>query len=117
MRYVFIVTFKPGRVPLKLSVPADHLTAPDDYFDAQSGFPKRSSVDQVFRHFNFAGKILVHRNVDLLGRIQSRHSSGPQIEHGGNGTGINVGFSFRVKAIEFTFSRRSQVAGQAAYTF
>ena len=35
------------------------------YF-AQLGFPKPSSFDQVFRHFNFAGEIRVHRNVDLL---------------------------------------------------
>ena len=110
-------TFKPEHMPLRFSITAYRLTAPAASYDSLMGFPEPSTLDQVFRHLNFAAEILVHRNVDLLvGYNVGIHQELRLAETGGS-AGLTFGFSVRVRAFELTFSRSAYVPGQAGYTF
>ncbi|HTF17957.1 MAG TPA: type IX secretion system protein PorQ [Chryseolinea sp.] len=110
-------TFKPEHMPVRFSVTAYRLTSPVAYYDSLSGLPKPSTFDQVFRHLNFAGEILVHRNVDLMVGYNYGVHQELKLTDSGGGAGLTFGFSVRVRALEFTCSRSGYVAGQAGYAF
>ena len=107
-------TFKPERLPLRLSVTVLRLSNWRAYYDSLSG-PKPTTLDQVARHLNFAAEVLLHRNVDLMIGYNHGIHQELKLDNGGGAPGLTFGLSVRVRSFEFTFSRSAYVAGQAGY--
>jgi hypothetical protein len=111
-------TFKPEHMPFRISITGHNLLRKSvTYYDAQGGVEKPGTFDKVLRRFNFATEILIHKNVDLLIAYNYKTHQELKLANGGGGAGICFGFSARVKAFEFAFSRGGYVAGSAGYTF
>jgi hypothetical protein len=110
-------TFKPEHMPLRFSLTAYALTRKDvTYYDPASGDDEPGTLDKVLRRINFGAEILFHRNVNLLLGYNYLQHQELKLEEGGGGAGISLGFSARIKAFEFVFSRSGYVAGNGGYT-
>jgi hypothetical protein len=111
-------TFKPSHMPLRFSATAYNLVnknlLPDDPALTDDD---PSSVEKIFAHLNFAGEILLHRNVNLLLGYNYLHHKNLKLENAGGGAGLNLGFSASIKAVDFVVSRSGYVAGTASYAF
>lgn len=110
-------TFKPEHLPVRFSVSVYRLTAPSAGYDSLYGIPEASAFDRVLQHFNFGAEILVHRNVDLLVGYNYGVHRDMRLEDGGGTAGLSLGFSVRVRSLEFNFSRTTYTVGQAGYAF
>lgn len=105
------ITFRPEHMPIRFSLTAHRLAQPGEV-PAEDV----SLLDKVFRHFNFATEILVHRNVNiLLGYNYGLHQE-LKLENAGGGAGLTYGFAAHIKTVDFAFSRSTYVAGSASYT-
>jgi hypothetical protein len=109
-------TFKPEHMPLRFSFTAYNLVNDLDYMNPSTG-DEPGTLDKVLRHFNFGAEVLIHRNVNVLVGYNYLTHQELKLENGGGGAGLSLGFSARIKAVEFCFSRAGYVMGQAGYTF
>jgi hypothetical protein len=111
-------TFKPEHMPLRFSITAYNLTKPDVvYYNASVDEQKPKTLQKILGHVNFGSEILIHRNVNILVGYNYLLHRSLKLEAGGAGAGFSFGFSARVKAFEFVFSRSGYVAGSAGYSF
>jgi hypothetical protein len=110
------VTFQPEHMPLRFSFTVHRLMNNEALTYASDGARKTGLVDKMFRHFNFATEVLLHKNVNaLLGYNFGRHQE-LKLGNGGGGAGVCFGFSARVRTAEFVFSRSTYVAGSPSYS-
>jgi hypothetical protein len=109
-------TFKPEHMPLRFSITAYNFGQSDLTYYAGSSIPQNPrKFDRVLRHFNFATEVLLHRNINLMAAYNYLSHQDLKLQNGGGGAGISLGFSARIKAIEFVFSRSAYIVGTAAY--
>jgi hypothetical protein len=110
-------TIKPEHMPFRFSFTIYRLIQSKavDYVQNQEADP--STLQQVFRHFNFGGEILLHRNVNILVGYNFGIHQELKLEDAGGSAGLSFGFSARIKSMEFVFSRSTFVAGSAGYAF
>jgi hypothetical protein len=110
-------TIKPQHMPFRFSLTAYRLIGSEAVEYTQNTWTSPSMLQKVLRHFNFGGEILLHRNINiLLGYNYATHQE-LRLENAGGSAGLSYGFSARIKAIEFVFSRRTFVASSAGYAF
>lgn len=109
-------TFKPAHMPFRFSVTVYRLTDSEavEYTGGQPEVP--GTLGKVFRHFNFATELLLHRNVNLLLGYNYGIRQEMKLENLGGSAGFSAGFSARIKSFEFVFSRSTYVIGSAAYS-
>jgi hypothetical protein len=107
-------TFKPAHMPLRFSITAYRLIQSKAVNYDQTVQTDPSTIQKIFRHFNFGAELLLHRNVNILVGYNYGVHQELKIPNGG-GAGLSVGFSARVKSVEFVFSRSTYVAGAAGY--
>ncbi len=111
-------TFKPEHMPLRFSITAYNLLKTGiPYYNAADGEEEPGAFNKILRRFNFGIEILFHRNVNALVAYNYNTHQELKLVNGGAGAGICLGFSARIKAVEFVFSRGGYVAGQGGYTF
>ena len=111
-------TFKPEHMPLRFSITAYHLAKSDvTYYDPNGVEEEPGALNKVLRRFNFGTEILLHRNVNVMVGYNYAVHQELKLLNGGGGAGVTFGFSARIKAVEFVFSRGGYVAGNAGYTF
>jgi hypothetical protein len=110
-------TFKPEHMPLRFSVTAYNLGSDFAYYNDSGANEDPGTLDKVLRHFNFGVELLLHRNVNVLLGYNNLIHQELKLEQAGGGSGLSFGFSARIKAFEFVFSRSSYVVGKAAYNF
>jgi hypothetical protein len=108
------VTFKPEHMPFRFSLTAYDLAQRDntDELGIES-----SSLSKIFRHLNFGGEILLHRNFNLLLGYNYRVHQDLKLEDGGGTAGVSVGLMARIKSFEVVMSRSTYVIGSAGYGF
>lgn len=112
------ITFKPEHMPFRFSITAYNLARSDaTYFDQGSGQEEPGGLNKLLRRFNFGAELLIHRNVNILAGYNYLIHQELKLENSGGGSGISFGFSARIKALEFVFSRSSYVVGNAGYSF
>jgi hypothetical protein len=110
-------TIKPQHMPFRFSLTAYRLIGSEAVEYSQDAWTSPSTLQKVLRHFNFGGEILLHRNINLLlGYNYGTHQE-LKLENAGGSAGLSYGFSARIKAIEFVFSRRTFVSASAGYSF
>lgn len=111
------VTFKPEHMPFRFSFTAHRIVDSPavSFTDGQAGTP--SGFARFSRHFNFATELLLHRNVNLLFGFNSARHQELRLEDGGGGSGVTLGFSARIKSVEFVFSNSTYVAGSNSVSF
>jgi len=109
-------TFKPEHMPLRFSFTIFNLIKDLTYLNPATG-EEPSTLDKLFRHVNFGAEILIHQNVNVLVGYNYLLHQELKLENGGGGAGLSLGFSARIKSIEFCFSRAGYMAGNAGYTF
>lgn len=107
-------TIKPEHMPFRFSITAYRLIG-SEVVESQDSTP--SGLDKVLRHFNFAGELLLHRNVNILFGYNYGVHQELKLENAGGSAGISYGFSARIKTVEFVFSRRTMAAQSAGYAF
>jgi hypothetical protein len=107
-------TFRPMHMPLRFSLTAYRLIQSKAVNYDQALQTQPSTLQKIFRHFNFGAELLLHRNVNILFGYNYGVHQELKIPQGG-GAGLSVGFSARVKSVEFIFSRSTFVAGAAGY--
>jgi hypothetical protein len=110
-------TFKPQHMPLRFSITGYNFVNSYNVYQNSQDTKKPGALDKVLRRFNFATEVLIHRNVNLMIGYNYRQHQELKLPNGGSGAGISLGFSAKVKAAEFVFSRSGFVAGKAGYTF
>lgn len=111
-------TFKPEHMPIRFSVTAYNLSRSGiPYYNPADGEDEPGAFNKILRRFNLGMEILLHRNVNALFAYNFNTHQELKLVNGGAGAGICFGFSARIKAVEFVFSRGGYVAGQGGYTF
>lgn len=111
-------TFKPKHMPIRFSLTAYNLLKSGiPYYNPADGEEEPGAFNKILRRFNFGMEILLHRNVNALLAYNYNTHQELKLVNGGAGAGICFGFSARIKAVEFVFSRGGYVAGQGGYTF
>jgi hypothetical protein len=108
------VTIKPEHMPFRFSLTAYDLTQRDNLSDLGI---ESSSLGKIFRHLNFGGEILLHRNFNILLGYNYRVHQDLKLEDGGGAAGISLGLMARIKAFEVVMSRSTYVVGSAGYGF
>lgn len=108
------LTFKPEHMPFRFSLTAYDLTGRDER-DALG--IESSTVGNLFRHLNFGGEILLHRNFNVLLGYNYRIHQDLKLEEGGGVAGISLGLMARIKAFELVMSRSTYMIGSAGYGF
>lgn len=111
------VTFKPEHMPVRFSCTAYRLADPDAFYGPASGTAELSVFDRVFRHFNFAGEVLVHRHVDVIMAYNYGIRQELKVADRPGGSGLSLGVSLHMKAFDFTMSRSTYATGISGYTF
>jgi hypothetical protein len=112
------MTFKPQHMPLRFSITAYHLAKTDvTYYDPNGQEEEPGTLNKILRRFNFGTEILFHKNVNVMVGYNYAVHQELKLLNGGGGAGITFGFSARIKALEFVFSRGGYVAGNAGYSF
>lgn len=111
-------TFKPEHMPIRFSLTAYNLLRSGiPYYNPADGEEEPSAFNKILRRFNLGMEILLHRNVNALIAYNYNTHQELKLANGGAGAGLCFGFSARIKAVEFVFSRGGYVAGQGGYTF
>lgn len=111
-------TFKPEHMPIRFSLTAYNLFRSGiPYYNAADGEEEPGAFNKILRRFNLGMEILLHRNVNALIAYNYNTHHELKLVNGGAGAGLCFGFSARIKAVEFVFSRGGYVAGQGGYTF
>lgn len=110
------VTFKPEHMPFRFSLSAYQLASLDEVSGTREPV-EVSAPGRILRHFNFAGELLLHRNVNVLVGYNYRIHQELKLENGGGMAGVSFGFSARIKSFELVFSRSTYVVGNAGYGF
>jgi hypothetical protein len=111
-------TFKPEHMPIRFSLTAYNLLKSGiPYYNPADGEEEPGTINKILRRVNFGMEILLHRNVNALLAYNYNTHQELKLVNGGAGAGICFGFSARIKAVEFVFSRGGYVAGQGGYTF
>jgi hypothetical protein len=107
-------TVKPEHMPFRFSLTAYDLTRHDN---VSALGVESSSLGKVFRHLNFGGEILLHRNFNILLGYNYRVHQDLKLEEGGGAAGISLGLMARIKSFELVMSRSTYVVGNAGYGF
>jgi hypothetical protein len=107
-------TIKPEHMPFRFSLTAYDLTRHDN---VSALGVESSSLGKVFRHLNFGGEILLHRNFNILLGYNYRVHQDLKLEEGGGAAGISIGLMARIKSFELVMSRSTYVVGNAGYGF
>ena len=111
-------TFKPEHMPLRFSITAYNLTKKGvTYYDRDGDQEEPNGLNKILRRFNFGAEILLHRNVNVLIGYNYAVRQELKLESVSGTAGIALGFSARIKSIEFVFSRNGYVIGNAGYGF
>jgi hypothetical protein len=110
-------SIKPEHMPVRFSITTYRLiqSSAVSYDNATRTSP--TTLQRVFRHFNFGLEVLLHRNVNLLAGYNYGIRQELKLEDAGGSAGFSFGFSARIKRLEFVFSRNTYVAGTAGYSF
>jgi hypothetical protein len=108
------LTFKPEHMPFQFSITAYDLTGRDEL--SALGI-KSSALGKIFRHLNFGGEILLHRNFNVLLGYNYRVHQDLKLEDGGGAAGISLGLMAHIKSFELVMSRSTYVIGSAGYGF
>lgn len=111
-------TFKPEHMPARFSFTAFNLNRPDATFDdpADPG-DNPNTFQNVISHLNIGAELLLHRNVNVLVGYNFLARQTLRLPNGGGPAGLALGFSARIKTVDFVFSRTAFVAGAASYSF
>lgn len=112
-------TFKPEHMPLRFSITAYQFSNGGRdiaYYEPSNGLQisEPSGFDKFARHFVIGTELLLSKNVNV--RLGYNHLVRKELslESKAGGAGISYGFMFRVKAIEFAYSKGGyHVAGGA----
>lgn len=112
------ITFKPEHMPFRFSITAYNLAKSSvTYVDPGSNKEEPNGLNKLLRRFNFGAELLLHKNVNILAGYNYLVHQELKLENGGGTAGVSFGFSARIKALEFVFSRSSYVVGNAGYSF
>ncbi|HPH46637.1 MAG TPA: type IX secretion system protein PorQ [Chryseolinea sp.] len=112
------VTFKPEHMPLRFSFTGYNLASSNvTYYNAVAGDEEPGTLDKILRRINIGAEILLHKNVNVLVGYNYLIHQELKLENAGGSAGLSFGFSARIKAVEFVFSRSAYVIGNAAYNF
>lgn len=111
-------TIKPQYMPFRFSLTAFNLISPDaTYDDPGIDEDDAKAVDKILAHLNIGAELLLHRNVNILFGYNFLNHQALKLENAGGGAGVTVGFSAKIKTVDFVFSRMGYVAGTGAYAF
>lgn len=112
------MTLKPKHMPLRFSLTAFNLITPNVNYDAPTDeADDPTTVGKLLAHLNVGGELLLHRNVNILFGYNFLNHQALKLETAGGGAGVTVGFSVKIKTVDFVFSRMGYVAGTGAYAF
>jgi hypothetical protein len=112
-------TFKPEHMPFRFSISAYQFANGDReiaYFEPASGLQsdEPGRFDKFARHFVIGTELLISNNVNLRFGYNHLVRQELRLDTKAGGAGISYGFMFRVKAIEFAYSKGGyHVAGGA----
>ncbi|MFZ6012226.1 MAG: type IX secretion system protein PorQ [Bacteroidota bacterium] len=111
-------TIKPEHMPIRFSLTAFNLAKKAlAYDDPKNADARPTSLEKILSHLNFGAEVLFHRNINLLVGYNYLNHQALKLSDGGGGAGLSLGFSARIKSVEFVFSRSGYVAGNAGYSF
>jgi len=104
------VTFKPEHMPFRFSVTAYQFgNGGEDiaYYEPLNGLQNEEPgrFDKFARHFVIGTELLLSKNVNVRFGYNHLVRKELSLEAKSGGAGISYGFMFRVKAIEFAYSR------------
>jgi hypothetical protein len=112
------VTFKPEHMPLRFSFTGYNLASSNvTYYNSAAGDEEPGTLDKILRRINIGAEILLHKNVNILVGYNYLIHQELKLENAGGSAGLSFGFSARIKAVEFVFSRSAYVVGNAGYNF
>ena len=122
------VSFKPERMPLRLSITAHQLQNFDIAFDDPSddgkvdalGNPldeEISFADKLARHFTLGGEFVFSKNLNLRVGYNFLKRRELALESRQALVGFSFGFMVRIKKFEFAFSRNTQFVGGGVSAF
>ena len=109
-------SFKPEYMPLRFTMTTTNLV--DQNFDEEEEDTGRSNtgVDKVFRRVNVGAELLLSKHFQLLAGYSHKRKQDLRLEDSGGGAGFSYGFMFKVKRIEFRFSRATfHAAGGSSF--
>lgn len=108
------VSFKPEYMPVRFSLTGYQLLKRNLLENVAGGNP--SPLVKILSHVNAGAEILLHRNVNVLVGYNYLLHQALRWETGG-AAGVAYGVSFRVRPVEFIFSRSAYAVGNAGYSF
>ncbi len=108
------LTFKPEHMPFRFSLTAYDLAQKNRSSDLGI---ESSSIGKVFRHLNFGGELLLHRNFNVLLGYNYRIHQELKLEEGGGMAGISLGIMARIRSFELVINRSTYVIGNAGFGF
>lgn len=122
------LTFKPERMPLRISITAHQLQQFDIAFDDPAddgkvdalGNPldeKASFADKLSRHFTLGGEFVFSQNLNLRFGYNFLKRRELALENRQAMVGFSFGFMIRVKKMELAYSRNLQFVGGGVNAF
>ena len=102
-------TFKPEHMPVRFSTTLFNLA------NLGKAYRDPSMVTEFFRHLNVGAEVLIHKSVNLLIGYNGLRQQDLNDLNGSGMRGFTLGFSIRMKQVEFVASRASYSVGNAAY--
>lgn len=108
------MTFKPEHMPFRFSMTAYDFVNKNE--SSELGV-ESSSIGKIFRHLNFGGELLIHRNFNFLIGYNYRIHQELKLEEGGGMAGVSLGIMFRIKSFELVMSRSTYVIGNSGFGF
>jgi hypothetical protein len=116
-------TYKFEHIPLRFSVTANHLykydiayldTAQNKKYDLNGNeiIQKKNVADKILPHFIIGAEFLLSKNFNVRLAYNFQRRLEMRLENKAGGTGLSWGIMFRIKWLEFDFSRATySVAG------
>lgn len=108
------ITFKPNYMPVRFSITAHHLYKYDITYLDKNIFKKDLSgniieskvnaVDNVVRHFVIGTELLLSKNFNILAGYNHLRSKELSQQNIGGFSGFSVGFLFKTKFLNFSYS-------------
>lgn len=116
------VTFKPEHMPFRFSITAYQFANGDKeiaYFESSSGLQsdKPGGFDKFARHFVIGTELILSKNVNVRMGYNHLVRKELRLEAKSGGAGISYGFMFRVKSIEFAYSKGGYHVAGGAHQF
>ena len=109
-------TFKPEYMPLRFTLTTTNLV--DENFDESSEGSGRSNsgIDKVLKRMNIGAELLLSEHVQFLAGYSHKRKQDLRLDELGGGAGFSYGLMFKIKRIEFRFSRAAfHAAGGSSF--